>query len=481
MSVGSPTQVSYYSSSTQVLQAKQELEASFDIPKILKPIEAVYQDALKMVVYHSNQTKQQLRSEAIPLSVTLQLIDLLGMDQIQYEDQLKYTIAKACRIFMDLTFILSLASKRNIYPDTHKKICDDLKKVIETLPQKEVRTNYELNCCLATALVLNSEKMYLKTFAADNLVEIFKAIVSLSPGDLTDTLVKLGQDLYDQIKTLWFVHVFPLHYKSQALLAQINFSQKDISVLTNYYQGHQDHLKHYPTTPKVAFCALEFLGAFMQKAIENNHAQLQIQALKGGDNTEQAPGIATFTQLGLEHATLDPLKAKNFWKVRYQAVQLIFHISMNENVDKKVWQRGLRCISENFKRKENSTFSQMITQSLSEMSKLLSQKQSFKERVEYFNKQVVTKDKDKLGAEVKTAREKLIQQLQEKEEKGKVKKKAQEQAASGVAVDDAQLQLSEAAVTLDIAKLEAEIVQTQEELEYLQMEEALADFQLIKG
>jgi hypothetical protein len=89
MSVGSPTQVSYYSSSTQVLQAKQELEASFDIPKILKPIEAVYQDALKMVAYHSQQTTQQLRLESIPLSVTLQLIDLLGMDQIQYGKALK--------------------------------------------------------------------------------------------------------------------------------------------------------------------------------------------------------------------------------------------------------------------------------------------------------------------------------------------------------------------------------------------------------
>lgn len=379
----------YYDASARIYEAKKAIEKG-QIPLATTKIQEIYKVAETMIQLQYVEGKGY---QGNPGCVMVELVNLISLDVIQYENSLKYEIAKACRIFMDLTFLAAISTGQNTYTQSHKTILESLGKVQDTLPKEEVATDYELRCCWATALVLNDEMIYVKQFIAENIGDVIKAVATLSPGELSKPLLQSLKDVWHLIDTSWFTTVFPLHLQSRVVILR---APQPSAVLEDFYKTNSEFIKdgNYTKANKIAFCVLESLITIFNKLQEPSDAgsgNTQLAILEGKDE-KTIPGIQHFARLGLS-STFGTKKES--WKVRFKAISFLFEISCKAQTQ-KVWEKSLEIIAHKFEHQENKHVCQLIARQLKKI------KQSNPKRVAYLKTQISTKtiDKAKLGSDV---------------------------------------------------------------------------------
>jgi len=363
----------HFQASTLVLEATKSILENYGVETAMTKLEEVCSIAERMI-------PQLDQENAIPLSVTLHLIDLLESPKIQCEYRLQYTIAKACRIFMDITFVQAVKTQTSIRPDTHKEILEKLKKVIYSVPAKNAMTKYELSCCWATALVLNSAVEYLKEFVSAHIGSVVEAVATQSPGKLVAPLKQALIDLWNLIETYWFNDVLTIHLRGKIEISQFDFTKA--ADFKSIYRA-LPMVREYKKASETAHCFFGLLKFGMTQSVQANNAALQVNLLKGEDS-DTAPGLIDMAEYGKDEL-LDRFNSS--WGVRHEAIDFLFHTSQNEKLREDVWKIILTLIANKFSDAENKYVSSLISNHLRQLRTNFNQ-QSLRPRVVFFLSQI---------------------------------------------------------------------------------------------
>lgn len=316
-----------------------------------------------------------------PLAGTKILLESLSNENIQCDDALKYRIAHVARILMDLTFTSCLRQGRNVYSETQKKMIELIDKVMGSLPPNQLSTKYELKCCFATALVLNSPTVYLKDFISDFAGGIVGAIASLFSKPETSGLIapikQLAIDSIRLIKTGWFNDVFPLHLRLRRALQALLSDNPDLDKFEKKFFPSID-VGDINKTKQVAFCILEiFIEAIESIKNSTNEKQLKLfKTLMLGGNI----GLISFINLDGN--------GKHFWKVRYRALEYAFELLKNPSLDKDVKNKCISALVDKINslksKKDNKSISKLIFSNL----KIWKNNPSYNNQYEDFKREI---------------------------------------------------------------------------------------------
>jgi hypothetical protein len=369
----------YHSAAELVAVAKTGLKDSLNLALAYENLQNAYDIAITIIknVYvdqkgSSIPSESRLKQHGVPLSVSLELVEIVHYDRIQQEHPLIYQAAKTLRIFLDLTFLIGKNSGLKIDPETHKNIVLNILDVLTTLPSAEVRTNYELRCCLATAIVLNDDFIEMKAFALEHAESVAKAVATSSPGELAKPMLELAKKSYYLADTSWWTFVFPCHLNSrvafsieQTVHAQNAFKMRTInppqgqgqatrdSVVALYQKMHKEHLSNYGNYRESAFCVLEDLNEMMGKIlrVSDDDTTLALQILEGVDDFPgvkkfiviETPKISEFLSLVATDlpAALNLIRRQTYWKVQYRALEVLFNVATHMFAKDAVWQKAI--------------------------------------------------------------------------------------------------------------------------------------------
>lgn len=397
----------YHTAHQHVIQAKKAIEKNYDILSAIQSLKQVYIVAEE--IFRANAFGERYE-RGIPYSVAHELMELMISDKLQFEDEFKYHAARACRIFVDLTFYECVTLKRNLFPDTHKKLLDNILKVRETLPKRAINTAYELKCCWATSLVLNDEMMYLKQFAMNNLPDIISAIATQSPGGLIKPLLNVGKDVYRLWKTSWFKSVYALHMWGKCLVVSPKLNAADATYdpsnsLKEYFHTVAKHIPEYRKTKSVATCIANTLFEVVEKALASGKQNTEDFLIKmlNGENEKTNPGIKHFVNVGLDK------KLNHWWKLRYQVINKLFDLLLDKRVPQKVWKAILDILIDKQKmndkeKKENQEIDKLFERRLEELKEkeVKADFEFLKERAQYLrdNRKVDKKELDGKGKQI---------------------------------------------------------------------------------
>ncbi len=279
--------------------------------------------------------------------VTSKLVDVIGRDELQFEDEFKYEIAKTCRLCADLLLFSNLLSKRKFYPESLETILSTLKKVKKTLPTTGVATEYELEYCYLATDFLKSD--YIKEFVKKYGLEFVKSIFSLDPGEilkaLVDPSIQISRDLYDKLKNKWFLKALQLHLYGTIALAHLNNGDRGVLF-------KQQVLPLVPQSideGSIALCSFEVLREFSEKATELKLDKLQKRIFSGPKAASGEPrkvGLKKFISLGLD---LPKNKHNEFWRVRYRATEFFFTLIQNPKAEESIKTKATSILAEKLK------------------------------------------------------------------------------------------------------------------------------------
>lgn len=338
----------YYQTNKKVLEAKKMISEVFDPLDAIPIIQGVYTDGERFLRQRlTNKLPSTFEfsvsndQQGIPICVALNLLKLLSMDLIQFEDQLRHELAKSSRIFLDLTWLASSGKHRTVDPATLITIKEGLTNIKKALPVTEVATMYEIDCCLATTSALESAKNVAEDLFSATAEDGIKALLGLAPQELVVVGKKASKEILTLIKYSWFEPVVLLYMGSKETeltkqnlnTAIVKFCKKN----KNSIEEIKDDNHH------VGFCFLEALINFMNFAVESGTIDVQNDLFMG---TLNAPGIIDFINIGLP----DPnssffTKAKttfhnastNWWRVRYRTIDYLFRLFQYRTATQLLW------------------------------------------------------------------------------------------------------------------------------------------------
>lgn len=390
-----------------VKAARLELRDSGNLTVAYENLQNAYDIAIAIIrnVYVEQQgsaipPESRLKQQGTPLGVAEELVEILSYDKIQEEHPLKYQVAKTLRIFLDLTFLIGKLSDLKINVKTHENMVQNIVDVLATLPSEEVKTKYELRCCLAAAIVLNDDFIETKAFVLAHAGSVVKAVTTKSPGELAQPMLELLKKLGRLVDTSWWTFVFPCHLKSRVVFsfeqqhAQNAFKMrtttaagKDVpdSIVDLYLKMHSDYLGQYKNYRESAFCVLEDLEEMMKKTIRAGGDQKLSDLILEG-NGQNFPGIRAFMVIETpkisefltlfekdQIAAIKLVRRQTFWKVQHRAIDVLFNVATDMLAPDVVWQKAITIlVNRPIPSKKNTKVEQLYKLRLQSLKQYLS-------------------------------------------------------------------------------------------------------------
>ncbi|MBS0615428.1 MAG: hypothetical protein JSR58_02620 [Verrucomicrobia bacterium] len=234
-----------------------------------------------------------------PLPTTIMLIESLGSDRLQWEDETRYLLAKCTRLFMELTCIKCTQDKRTLYPETKKSLRDQIDKVQEHAKEDQVGLIYELKCASeALKLIEEMDPKY--------PMLILETLSNLGLSSIQNLLREIP-NLVKQIGKEWFSEALYIYWIGT--LARDNLE---------LFKEQRQTIAQRLESLEIAQTAVEFFGDIVLHGSSN----IRDLALTG------EPGLISLANLK------DPrfiLLRSAMWPVRFRAIELLSDLTSHDD------------------------------------------------------------------------------------------------------------------------------------------------------
>lgn len=228
-----------------------------------------------------------------PIPILEHLVDALDSTKIQWQDETKYHIARATRLFSELACMKCVLDQRKIRPETQKRM-RQVFDVVMDYSRNHVALVYELKCC-SEALKFMEEPP-----VREFLIAIFKAAV--------DPSIKNAIHLMDLLPRI--IAMKSNDWFSEALF--LSWMGRSARHDRKLFLSLRDTLSTESNVLEMAQTGVEFFADILW----NGSPELQMEALSGQ--------ISILTLMNLQSPKLSIANfMKTMWPVRFRATQII--------------------------------------------------------------------------------------------------------------------------------------------------------------
>lgn len=321
-------------------------------------------EQFKTMLYQVNEIglNEVLQQRKISFPVVHLLVELVSLPQIQCEDALKREMSKTLCVVAELAVFQFVLQGRRVYRETVDTIRGNLRKVIDTLPLKEVHARHDLRRTKSAVKKLNIGIGTWKEFGRDTAKDFAGSLLevafsaSLSGASLTPlapTIIRAVKGFYNALEDSWYKDVWFLNWQQLKITSEDQFSAIKEKLKTLAQKNHQ-----------FAFClsqllydlvrSSEILPEFKDKLIFGPWVEKKGKQVRGDD-------VSLRVLAKIKGSVKIPLKKESFWDTRYatltylkdlilidsqkygQLITTILPISYGENEEVEV--RELACES----------------------------------------------------------------------------------------------------------------------------------------
>ncbi len=321
----------------------------FDPTSADKLVDNLYLQATKIIF--ETFEKNNFASYLFPIS--LKIISILRLDNIQQEGELLYRLSKITRLFTYCIVWKSLMEKRPVYEETkNKQLREPLQKVLGIIPDKDVITHFEIENALKAVSCLDDD-----VSTRTEIIDHVMGLVHLVKDQSFETLLLALRRDVSKFKHPSFLKTLYVTWSSISILNTKEITQ---SKLVQF----NDSIEQYKEDDKVALCALESIVEMLK-------------TFPKGDIDTHIPSLTTFVHLQLEHgkqqqlirATAKEIKKQivkvgklfgqsvkrqvdSFWKVRYRTVQHLIRIIQEESTPEENRRSFIKALAERYYNEE---------------------------------------------------------------------------------------------------------------------------------
>ena len=290
---------------SSLMDSVQQLKGhvdSFNLDLAREEAERLYKEGSDWVV-------RIIKGEQLPnpLPITLRLVQILSLPDIQLENDLRYQVAKACRLFTECFAWQAFDDGHIVYGETKKQLIDCFEKILGALPKREVAMCYELKSAREATKTLATDESDIKKYGFG----LAKALFNRSILDVSGLFLKAWKERPES----WAWNVFVLNLTSRIVLQKEKGYELDL-----FYEK----IASYQDVPMVAFGALETVAPLFTQSLDEKRFR---DPLLQGESLPK-PGILTLANL----------PGSDFWEIRYRAVEHLRSLCYRENPSKIILQ-----------------------------------------------------------------------------------------------------------------------------------------------
>ncbi|MBF5059044.1 hypothetical protein [Candidatus Neptunochlamydia vexilliferae] len=309
------------------------------------------------ILYEKQKAFQKaLIEKNIPFPMILKALEILSSQEVQCFDQLKCSLSKTSRIFLELFIYKCSIEKRHIYKSTVTDIQKQLKKVLSTLPKKEVETRFALQCSAAATKKLEPGKGKWTEVVRDHRSPIAKGIaemaLSASPTSinlsvLVSPLVDLSVRIYKEIEEKWYKDIWALSWHGAE-------NVPDETAFNHLSPFLEDADKH-------KYLAQQASYLFMQ-IIQSPEADLKLKRRVFEGNF---PSLLTLSQIEKQEIKLFgkiTLRKDPFWRVRYVTIKHL--ATLVKEKDPNFEKASLRKLAARFHREKHPYLDDLLSSTI---------------------------------------------------------------------------------------------------------------------
>ena len=296
--------------------------------------------------------EQILKDKEIPFSLAFGITQILSQHEIQCYDELKRTLAKTTRIFLELVAFQCAFQERRIYKDTVEQIKQNLDKVRDTLPEKEIEASFDLQCAQSAIKKLDigigKWKELAKDHGLDVIKGIFESFLSKSPMPALSPIFNLSVAIYRNIEDRYYRDVWALRW----------YSAGNRITTKKQLETASELIKKYNTNEMLAFAISEMFIEIMK----NSHATEELKSAVFQGN------ISLLTLV-----KCNPTWRDNWWKTRCYVLKYLKQLAQDD-INPNLRDKSIDAICQRFGDgiARNSVEKELI---LSTSMELVSQKQ----------------------------------------------------------------------------------------------------------
>ncbi len=258
----------------------------------------------------------QLLAQEIRLPAAYFMMKLLVTGPIQCFDGLKKEMSKTTLIFFEFVVMQCNLEERRIDKVTIEQWRADIQRVLDSLPEREVETRYNLECVKAAIqrfdVGLGKWKEVAKDHIKPFIIGLARALLTLDrPGPTTaihvvEPVVNLIVGIYKNMETRWYENVLALRWLFSGNKI------KRIEDLERMQPLMQDFDTHYPH----AFC----ISQLFSEVFHNNH--------ENDDLRRVVFETGKINLLDLAELNEDTkFLRRTFWQVRYITLENLSEIA----------------------------------------------------------------------------------------------------------------------------------------------------------
>nr|WP_166154835.1 hypothetical protein [Neochlamydia sp. AcF84]NGY94561.1 hypothetical protein [Neochlamydia sp. AcF84] len=274
---------------------------NFDIIKGKESCEKLYEAAVKIIQNELGTNEKFSNNVFLPTAIVL--FEVLALDTIQFEDDLKLSLSKICNLFITFSFHKTVKVKRTIYLETLERIISICNKVLKTLPckndlQAQVQTHFALICC--REITKQSIEFGMRRYG-NKVVKIAAKAAEMNPIGVAVQGGELVNDLYRETPKSWIRVVQLIH-----LLGIEARTLNNIEELYQIYHSHKDNTK----------VTLSFIEALSQAIRNSPHQEYIVPLIESAD--KDRPGLNYFAGAAEKGSSI-----KINWKIKRYALQVL--------------------------------------------------------------------------------------------------------------------------------------------------------------